>query len=306
MPNLTKNILATVCYYNILDYPLTSFEIWKYLMKSGEQDEGDHKRSLADVLEKLENGALANFIEEFQGFYFLKGKQELVEKRIARGKISVMKIKKLRRVIWILRFVPFVRMIGVTGRLAMKNAQEKSDWDLLVVLKYGKIWTGRTLVTLATHFLGKRRYGHKIKDRVCLNHFITNKSLKIKIRDLFSANEYYFCFPIFGSLEYKRFQIKNRWIKKFKPDYEIAEADNLKMLKDTKFSRAVRKFLEIIFDWNFLENWLRILETKKIKNNPKTHQKGSLIDISDEALIFLPSPQGPKVFERFKERISEL
>jgi len=135
MDNLNKNILATVCYYDVLNYPLTSFEIWKYLMKSGEQNESDHKRDLADILEKLESGAPANFIEKFQGFYFLKGRRELVEGRISHGKISAVKIKKLRRIVWFLKFIPFVRMIGITGRLAMKNAREKSDWDLLIVLK---------------------------------------------------------------------------------------------------------------------------------------------------------------------------
>ena len=308
MNNLAKNVLATVCYYDVLDYPLTSFEVWKYLVKSGGQEENDWESDcdLAEVLEKLESGALTNFIEKYQGFYFLKGRRKLAECRVRRGKISTFKVKRLRRAVWFLRFVPFVRMIGITGRLAMRNAQRKSDWDLLVVLKHGKIWTGRTLVTLAVHLMGKRRYGDKIKDRICLNHFITDKSLKIKVRDLFSANEYFFCFPLFGSQEYKRFQIKNRWIKNFKPNYRIAEASNLKLLRDTKLSRFVRKILEMVFDWDFLESWLRKLETKKIENNPKTRQRGSLVDISDEALIFLPCPQGPRVFEKFKKRVSEL
>lgn len=308
MVNLIKNILATICYYDVLDYPLTSFEVWKYLIKSGGQEGGGNgqKCSLGEVSKELENSALKNFVEEFQGFYFLKGKRHLIGERIKRGKISVLKIKRLRRVVYLLRFIPFVRMVGVTGRLAMKNAQEESDWDLLTVLKKNRIWTGRTLVTLAAHLLGKRRYGNKIRDRVCLNYFITDDSLEIKTKDLFSANEYSFCFPLFGAEEYKKFQIKNSWIKKNKPNYYIAEQENLKTIKDTKCSRLVRTLGEKLFGWDFLENRLRTWEEKKIMSNPKTHQEGSMVEASDEALIFLPSPQGPKVFEEFKERVNKL
>ncbi len=305
MHNLAKNILATVCYYDVLDYPLTSFEIWKYLMKFGHEAD-DREYSLEDVSDELEGGSLKRFIKEFQGFYFLKSGRDLPESRLKRNRISMVKIKGLRRVVWFMRFIPFVCMVGITGRLAMKNAQVKSDWDLLVAIKYGRLWIGRTLVTLVTHFLGKRRHGHKIKDRVCLNHFITDKSLKIRIRDLFSANEYYFYFPLFDDNIHRRFQLKNKWIRNFKPNYKIAAGHNLKIIEDTDFSRRVRNFLEKIFDWDFLENWMRILETKKIKNNPKTHQRGSYIDVSEEALIFLPNPQGPKVFENFKRKVSEL
>lgn len=310
MPNLTKNILATVCYYDVLEYPLTSFEMWKYLIRTGEQeaDSDNPEYSLAEVLKELNNNnnILKNFIEEYQGFYFLKGRRDLVEERVKRGKISALKIKRLRRVVWFLRFIPFVRMIAVTGRLAMKNAQTESDWDVLVSLKKNRIWTGRTLVTLAVHLLGQRRYGNKIQDRVCLNYFVTESSLEIKNKDLFSANEYTFCFPLFGSREYKNFQLRNSWIKKIKPNYYLTEEDNWEIIKGTRYSRLVRITGEKFFSWDFLENYLRTWEKKRIMRNPKTHQAGSMVEVSDEALVFLPNPQGPKVFEKFKKRVEGL
>ena len=307
--NLSKNILKTVCYYDVLNYPLTLFEIWKYLVEMENLNENEAKEySLSEVLRELtDNNNLKAFIKSKNGFYFLKGRDDLVEKRIKKDKISVRKIKRLRKWVYILRMVPFVRAIFITGRLAMKNAHPSSDWDVLVVLKRGRIWVGRTALTLATHLLLKRRYRHKTQDRFCLNYFITDNSLEIRNKDLFSASEYSFCFPIFDSGDFfKKFQLKNGWIKKYKPNYFPSEVKHLKCISDTPSAKRIRNFLEKILDSDSLEKYLRKIELRKIKQNPKTSQTNSFIVADDDALIFLPDPQGPKIFEKFKENIAKL
>lgn len=308
--NLSKYILATVAYYDGLDYPLTSFEIWKYLLKvsnSSQQTETNERDfSMFDVIRELDGGGVKKYIEESKGFYFLRGRTDLAEKRINNNKISVRKIKRLRRIVWLLRFVPYVRMVGVTGRLAMKNASAGSDWDLLVVLKAGKIWTGRTLVTLLTQLIGKRRYGRKIKDKVCLNYFITEESLEIATKEMFSSHEYFFMFPLFGKATHERFQLKNKWIKKFRPNYSLAEIDNLKLMGSTRLSDTLRQAGELVLSSRALEDWLGRWQRAKIMKNPKTKKAGSLIQASRDSLVFLPEPQGPKVFEKFRKKIESL
>jgi len=203
---ITKNILNTIIYCDILNFPLTSFEVWKYLTVIDEHSMSNWtwtsnvQISLGEIIEALESKELKKHIEEFRGFYFLRGRKTLVEQRIQNDKNSIAKYKIAERVAWWLRFVPFVRMVAVTGTLAMKNPEKNSDIDFLVVLEKGRIWTGRLLVTLAVHLLGKRRHGDKIKNRICLNYFITTGSLEIKRQDLFAANEYSFIYPIFDSL----------------------------------------------------------------------------------------------------------
>lgn len=313
--DILNNILATVAYYDCLNYPLTAFEIWKY-STNYESDTNiritnesrNRKYSLCNIVLELENNDnLKKYIEEHRGFYFLKGRKNLVEERIKRNKIAIGKMKQLRRVAWLLRFVPFVRAILVTGRLAMKNTENESDWDLLVILEKGKIWTGRTLVTLLIHLIIKRRHKNKIKDRICLNYFITGDSLEISTQDLYSANEYYFTFPLFdtGGI-FRKFRLKNRWIKNFKPNYQPEEISNLKIIKDSWLSRISRILDESLFGFDFLENRLRKWEKRKIMDNPKTRKKGGLIIASDEKLIFLPEPQGPEVFERFQKKMAEM
>lgn len=306
--NLEKSIVKTIAYYNELDFPLTVFEIWKYLIiNEGEKSDMAEPCNLLDIINVLNSDALNNYLEEFEGFYFLRGRKDLIEKRLKKNKIADSKMRRLRKFVSILRLVPFIRMVGVTGTLAMKNSGTESDWDLLIVLKSGRIWIGRTFVTGLIHFLGKRRHDNKIKNRICLNYFLTDESLEIRSKDLFSANEYSFMLPAFDSGRvFKKFQLANRWITNFKPNYSLEEINNIAVVHDSWFSKFFRKVGEIIFDLDWLENKFRIWEQDKIKNNTKTKQEGSYIEATDRSLIFLPDPQGPKVFENYKKQVEKL
>lgn len=308
--NVQKQIIATIAYYDELDYPLTAFEVWKHLMAINEQKVDEQKKlSLSNILDIFEKREVGNYVEEYQGLYFLKGRRELVEKRFQKNKIASLKIKKLRKIVWFLRFIPFVRMIGITGRLAMKNTGKDSDWDLFIILKKGKIWTGRTLLTAFIHLIGKRRHGNKIKDRICLNYFITDESLKIDISErpfevnLFSAGEYSFMIPIFGFKTFLKFQISNFWIRDFKSNYEFSEVKSIRMVSDDHFSKTIRKCGEKLLSFGFIENLLRKLEMEKIARNPKTHLPGSIIEANDNSLVFLPEPQGKEIYERCREKL---
>ena len=305
---LNKNILATIAYYDGLYYPLTVFEIWKYLIRTDYyvENKQEIKTTLVEVTKNLHERILKEYIESYNGFYFLKGQKHLVTKRLANNKTSVEKLNRLVRISKWLRFIPFIRMVGMTGALAMKNAKAKSDLDLLIVLKHGKIWTGRTLVTFFLHIFKKRRHDKKIADRACLNFFVTDESLEVITKDLFSASEYMFLFPLYDYKTYERFQIKNQWIKSIKPSYALSEISPLKTFGDSYVSKIIRTAGEIILAVDWIENWMRKIEKKRIMENPKTHQEGSMVYANDDALVFLPEPHGPKVFEEFKRKIEEM
>lgn len=306
---ITKDVLATIVYYDGLDYPLTAFEAWKYLMRADYCEERTKPycfASLAEIMSALESEKLKEFIEEQDGFYFLKGKKELAVQRIERGKISAGKFKGLRGVARFLRFVPFVRMVGITGTLSMKNAEARSDWDVLVVLKSGHIWTGRLLVTLAVHIMGRRRWGAMVSDRVCLNYYITDETLEISTKDLFSANEYFFLFPLFGWKTYRSFQLRNLWIGKMKPHYYASEDAPVRMVGDSAWARRIRRWGERILRGRALERFMEKAQKGRIIRNPKTYKEGGLVRFSDEALVFLPSPHGPELFEKFKKNMGKM
>jgi hypothetical protein len=130
--------------------------------------------------------------------------------------------------------------------------------------------------------------------------------LEVITKDLFSASEYMFLFPLYGFPLYNRFQIKNQWIKNMKPSYALGEIEPFLVISDFAVFKYFRKIGEFLFSPVWIENSLKRLEAKRIRLNPKTHQEGSLVYANDDALIFLPSPHGPQVFEKFKEKIQQL
>jgi len=306
---ISKNIVATITYFDVFDYPMTSYEVFTYCIDSerllGGSDEGRRNINFFSIVHTLEELTKEKTLDFFQGYYFLPGREKLAKQRRVRSKVSEQKLKKVKRLFWIFRFFPFVRMVGVTGTLSMKNITRESDWDVFIVLKKGCIWMGRTLVTIMLHALGKRRHGDKEKDRVCLNHFVTDASLEIAVKDIFSAREYAFMSPLVGEKTYNTFEIKNKWIQKVMPNWMPAYEPSLLLMRESSFSRKMQSFFEKAVYIPRVEIWLKKWQTQKIQDNPKTQIPGGYIQANDEGLIFLPKPQGPKTFEEFKKRLRE-
>lgn len=321
---LEKDILTTLVYWDVFAFPLTTFEVWKHRISSarlvgrersdsarlsGKDAKEGERVSLGEVYEVLDVLERKNLIAQTDGMFSLKGRESLAERRRTRGKRSDGKLAKFQSIVRWLRFVPFVRMIGVTGRLSYKNVSRESDWDVFIVLKAGRIWTGRTLVTGFLHLIGKRRHGIHEKDRVCLNHFLTDESLEIGLKDLFAAREYSLLLPLYGWETFQKFQQENTWIQEFIPEWNLSDMPPLFLLSDSRLTSSMKKILEQILSisvFDMFERQLKHWQTKKIEKNPKTHLPEGFIRATDEALIFLPDPQGPKVFEKFVERLGAL
>ena len=303
--SLSKDLLGTIAYYDVFGLPLTAFEIWEHRIAMDGPEE-DRRLPLRDIIRALGEDSLAGRIDTRDGFYFLKGRESLVDSRLRKDKVSSAKLKRVRRLARLLSSVPFVRMIGVTGSLAMKQSDTESDWDLLVVLKAGHIWTGRTILTGFLHAIGKRRHGEWSRDRACLNYYVTDDHLEISSKDLFSASEYRFLIPVVGEDVFRRFELRNSWIAELKPNFRPTGLLPLWYRQEPFVASFIRRFLERVFGSSALESSLARWQKGKIERNPKTRWKGAHIEATDSALIFLPRPRGPRHFEKFTRLFAEL
>lgn len=302
---LTKNIIATLAYYDVMGYPLTVFEVWKHFL-AVENEVSREEVTLSAISEAITMLVKDGRIRQDRGFYFLPDRNGLVEQRLSEGKVSVARLKRVRRLAGFLRFVPFVRMIGATGSLAMEKGAKESDWDLLIVLRKDFIFTGRAIVTLFLQCIGKRRHGEKTKNRACLNYFLTDESLEIGTKDLYSAHEYRFLIPLFGWETYRKFEMANRWIIRFQPQFSLTEKPSFFLIADSRLAVRCRAFLEWVLGHVVLETHLRSWQQKKIWRNPLSKLETSYIEATDRALIFLPKPRGPRTFVAFRDRLADL
>jgi hypothetical protein len=108
--------------------------------------------------------------------------------------------------------LPFVRMVALTGSLAVMNVSKNADFDYLLVTHPGRLWTARAFALLFGRLT--RRLGHTI----CPNLIISENSLVWHQHDLYSARELCQMIPMSGKDVYRKLMKANGWVKEFLPN----------------------------------------------------------------------------------------
>lgn len=170
--DIRRAVIKTLAYFDLFDYPLTDWEIYKYLWVKDLEVKGVN---YIDVKRILDNGLPD--IQRKEGFYFLDGRKHLVSLRKQRQNIANKKYKKVRWAMKILSAMPFVRMLAVCNSLAYDNARDESDIDLFIITAKNKIWTSRFYANLLLRVFNLRPKKDDKKDKICLNFFISDANL---------------------------------------------------------------------------------------------------------------------------------
>jgi len=156
MEGLEKDILATLCYGDIFNYPLKAGEIEKYLINLKSQISNGKTKSkiLKLTIERL---IREGKVEKKGEYYFLKEREGIVELREKRRRWSEEKVEKAKKVANLLKLIPWVKLVGISGALAMENSDEDDDIDLFIITSSGRLWLTRFLVTVLVELVGQRR-----------------------------------------------------------------------------------------------------------------------------------------------------
>ncbi len=98
-------------------------------------------------------------------------------------KLRVKKWRKFLKRVRIFRFVPFIDFVFAAGSLATGKLHEKSDFDVIVGVREGRIFTVRFFSFLFFELVGWRRRRADTKetatDKICLNHFVAPKGYRL-------------------------------------------------------------------------------------------------------------------------------
>lgn len=212
MSNLQKSILATLVYFDLFNFPLTLIEIHKNLWW------GSQLVSLLDLEESLEK--LTAYVETAEGFYFLKGRRNLVDLRKEKYLISEKKYRLSLKYINLISRIPFVKAVFLTSNLGFANAKKTSDIDLLIITKKNKIWTTRFIAATLMKFLNKRPKPKNEKDKICLSFYVSEASLNLE--KLIYDYDIYFVYWLNNLLAvydpedfYQKIYQENNWLKDF-------------------------------------------------------------------------------------------
>ncbi|OGD86279.1 hypothetical protein A2Z23_02560 [Candidatus Curtissbacteria bacterium RBG_16_39_7] len=284
--NLEKNVLAALSYSDIFDYPLTQTQIHKFLVGK--------KASRKDVEENLKKLSAEKKIDQNREFYFLPKREKITETRIERELISQDKLKIAKKTARILKLIPSVKFVGISGALACKNSQKEDDIDFFIITKAGQVWTTRLLCTLILDILRKRRkrQDKKIKDKICLNLFLDESDLALGPKDLFLAREITQLKPLYDKNScYQRFLFQNVWIKKFLPNTKVELGIKEQKSKDR---------LDFWSVFSILEPFLRIFQLFYMRERVTCEK------LSKKQIFFHPVDVRDRILSEYNKRINQL
>lgn len=209
-----KAILRTLAYADIFDYPLKENEIYRFLISKSQIPSSKLQKELL---------ALSSKVSQKEGFYFLRGREKIVSLRKKREQWSREKLKIAKRVAGWLKLIPSIKMVAVTGALAMENSDEEDDIDLFIVTSANRLWLSRGLVVTFLRLTGQYWRPGKIKNKICPNMLLDENHLRIpkKEQDLFSAHEVCQLKPLWDrDKTYQKFIQANQWVKRFLPNWK--------------------------------------------------------------------------------------
>lgn len=285
-----KDVIKTLLYSDIFDYPLTFGQTWYFL---------GIRISKEKVKIILKN---SDYVERKKGYYFLSSRSSIVDVRIERKKESQQKFKVIRRALPLFYFIPTITYMGISGALAMENAHADDDIDLFIITKPRTVWVTRLLVLAIAAVFGIRRKRNqkRVKDKICFNMFIDEDHLVFEEsrRDLFTAREIVQLKPLIDrSKTYRKFILANIWVEKFLPnavDTEILRDKDIKQKKFHPLSILVSQYLNIFLIVEFFAKKLQLWYMKKPLKNEI---------ITDTFIAFHPFDYREVVQKEFRKRL---
>jgi predicted nucleotidyltransferase len=214
---LRSSEIFSIIYHDIFDYPLTFFELKKWKLN---KSIGTKK-----------------VIVKKNSFYFLKEREEIIKKRLKRKKYSEDKFKIAKKVSLILGKIPTIKLVAITGALAMNNADKGSDIDLMIITKNNTLWTTRLISYLLINIYGfkvRKPKDNNQKDKLCLNMWLDEEDLvwKNENRNIYSSHEIAQIIPLINKDNtHEKLLNKNSWILDFWPSA-------VKLNKNFKFKKV--------------------------------------------------------------------
>ena len=225
--NLSRAALYTVAYADIFDYPLTALEIHRYLTGVSASVEAVN-RALEEDRQFMRIG----------DYFTLPGREEIVSIRIQREARSRKLMSRAIRYGRILGALPYIRMVALTGSLAVLNVSNVVDFDYMLVTARGRLWTARAFALAFNRLTRLRGF------TLCPNLIISENALEWPLHDLYSARELCQMIPITGLDVYSRLINANPWVESFLPN-AFMESNSLLLKNWQELAPALQSLFEL-------------------------------------------------------------
>jgi hypothetical protein len=328
MTALEKSIIATLSYFDIFDHPLTVMEIWKWLYvedglrttrlastrfngssrvsrrESRRADYGLWQVSISDVIQALETSEwLSKRIEEQDGFYFLKGRQAIVDIRQQRYLWAEDKFHRALKLIKWLRWVPFVRMIGVCNTLAYNNSRRGGDIDLFIITSRHRTWQVRFWVNGFLKLLRLRPSIGNTQDKLCSSFFVDIEHANLE--QLAIKDDIYFpywvtqVYPVYDEGVYTKFVQSNGWVRRALPNWLPIEPVGRRLVRMHRLAKRMEELFFFFWPEGIFRRWQEKIMPENLR---AMANQDTRVVINDSVLKFHDTDRRQSFLEQWRAR----
>ena len=289
---IVQSILATLSYHDIFDYPLTREESHQYLI--------NNQTSQSRVESELLHLHRSSKIGQKDQYYFLKGRSKIVKLRRQRERYSKTKFKRAYFFASLLKIIPTLKFVAISGALAMQNSHKNDDIDLVLITFKNALWTTRFLANILLLPFKRNPKGEKVSDRACLNVFLDESNLKVTPASLYLAHEICQMKPLWDrDNTYQKFINANKWVKKFLPNWQPEGMENGKWkMVNGKSKKSIHSLFTI--NYSLIENFLKSFQLWYMRSKITTERIGK------HQLFFHPQNTGEWVMGAYQKRLKKL
>lgn len=298
---MEKAVLKTLIYRDIFDYPLTIFEIHRWLIS--------RKANLRQVEVAVGRLVKNHKCKVQNGYHFLPGRSGTVSKRAERARQSKLYFRKAFLTSQLLKLIPWIKLVGISGGLAMENAGRMDDIDLVLITSKKRLWISRLLTLGILELTGQRR---KVSDskvmaagKVCCNLILEEDYLEQKNKNIYTVHEVLQMKVLWqrGNI-YSKYLSDNEWVFKFLPNWVgsgIARDPAILSLREAKRRGNLSSNQDSYASLGMtLENLAKRFQLKIMKK-PKGKER-----IEKGALYFHPFDYSKDILKRYKLEIEKL
>jgi hypothetical protein len=290
---IEEAIFRTVLYADVFHFPMSVREIHHFLI-------ADEPFELSLIEQTIATSPrLADLLTTNGHYYACAGRGDLIPLRIERERASQeLWSRALFYGKWLAR-LPFVRMVALTGALAMRNAADADDdVDFILVTADQRVWLARAFAIVLV------RLGRLRGITLCPNYVLAESALEQGQHDLFIAHEVVQMVPIFGFDAYHAMRACNPWVADFLPNAEFTFYPEREYKVGGVWS-AFKRVCEFLLGGGLgdrLENWEYERKRRRFAGEMK-HKQHHAAQIDEQRVKGHFDDHGHPVLLKYHERL---
>jgi hypothetical protein len=293
---LKQNVLKTLMYFDIFNYPLKAKEIFRFLQTNFVNEELVERELCALCEEKI--------IFRFGDLFSLQNDEALALRR-RNGNAEAKKYLALaKRQASLIASFPFVRAVMASGSLSKGYMDDQSDLDFFIVTAPGRLWISRILLVMY-----KRIFLFNSHKYFCVNYFVDTQHLEIEEKNLFTATELATVIPLYGGEHYRKLFDSNEWIKTIFPNHKPRSIESVPVEKPSALKKGLEMLLNLTFP-KYLNTFFMRITLKRWKKLYERDYPNADFQVAfktkDYASKTHPKNYQRKVMDLYQEKLAEV